>query len=50
MYSFSMDIKYSKMSLDFSKDLVSRSMQQPLFTSDELPHYAYALKELFLYY
>ncbi len=31
----------------FLKDLVSRSKQQPLFTSDELPHYADGLKELF---
>ena len=31
----------------FLKDLVSRTKQQPLFTSDELPHYADGLKELF---
>jgi len=31
----------------FLKDLVSRTTQQPLFTSDELPHYADGLKELF---
>jgi len=31
----------------FLKDLVSRTRQQPLFTSDELPHYADGLKELF---
>jgi len=31
----------------FLKDLVSRTSQQPLFTSDELPHYADGLKELF---
>jgi MFS superfamily sulfate permease-like transporter len=32
---------------DFLKDLVSRTQQVPLFTSDELPHYADGLKELF---
>ena len=31
----------------FLKDLVSRTKLQPLFTSDELPHYADGLKELF---
>ena len=31
----------------FLKDLVSRTEQIPLFTSDELPHYADGLKELF---
>jgi len=31
----------------FLEDLVSRTKQQPLFTSDELPHYADGLKELF---
>jgi len=31
----------------FLKDLVSRTKDQPLFTSDELPHYADGLKELF---
>ena len=31
----------------FLKDLVSRTKQPPLFTSDELPHYADGLKELF---
>jgi IS1 family transposase len=31
----------------FLKDLVSRTKHQPLFTSDELPHYADGLKELF---
>ncbi len=31
----------------FLKDLVSRTRQQPPFTSDELPHYADGLKELF---
>ena len=31
----------------FLKDLVSRTKHQPLFTSDELPHYANGLKELF---
>lgn len=31
----------------FLKDLVSRTKEQPLFTSDELPHYADGLKELF---
>ena len=31
----------------FLKDLVSRTVEVPLFTSDELPHYADALKELF---
>jgi len=30
----------------FLKDLVSRTRQKPLFTSDELFHYADALKEL----
>jgi len=29
------------------KDLVSRTKEPPLFTSDELPHYADGLKELF---
>ena len=32
---------------DFLKDLVSRTEEVPLFTSDELPHYADGLKELF---
>lgn len=32
----------------FLKDLVSRTEELPLFTSDELPHYADGLKELFL--
>ena len=31
----------------FLKDLVSRTLELPLFTSDELPHYADGLKELF---
>ena len=31
----------------FLKDLVSRTEELPLFTSDELPHYADGLKELF---
>jgi IS1 family transposase len=31
----------------FLKDLISRTEKLPLFTSDELPHYADALKELF---
>ncbi|MBE9580126.1 MAG: DDE-type integrase/transposase/recombinase [Proteobacteria bacterium] len=31
----------------FLKDLISRTQQLPLFTSDELPHYADGLKELF---
>lgn len=31
----------------FLKDLVSRTEERPLFTSDELPHYADGLKELF---
>ena len=31
----------------FLKDLISRTEQIPLFTSDELPHYADGLKELF---
>ena len=31
----------------FLKDLVSRTGQLPLFTSDELPHYADGLEELF---
>lgn len=31
----------------FLKDLVSRTQALPLFTSDELPHYADGLKELF---
>lgn len=31
----------------FLKDLVSRTEDMPLFTSDELPHYAEGLKELF---
>jgi len=31
----------------FLKDLVSRTEDLPLFTSDELPHYANGLKELF---
>ncbi|MBW1895402.1 MAG: hypothetical protein JRI91_17195 [Deltaproteobacteria bacterium] len=31
----------------FLKDLVSRTEEVPLFTSDELPHYADGLKELF---
>ncbi len=31
----------------FLKDLVSRTTELPLFTSDELPHYADGLKELF---
>jgi MFS superfamily sulfate permease-like transporter len=31
----------------FLKDLVSRTQDLPLFTSDELPHYADGLKELF---
>jgi len=31
----------------FLKDLVSRTRQQHLFTSDGLPHYADGLKELF---
>lgn len=31
----------------FLKDLVSRTQELPLFTSDELPHYADGLKELF---
>ena len=31
----------------FLKDLVSRTREPPLFTSDELPHYADGLKELF---
>ena len=31
----------------FLKDLVSRTEGRPLFTSDELPHYADGLKELF---
>jgi len=31
----------------FLKDLVSRTNEMPLFTSDELPHYAEGLKELF---
>jgi IS1 family transposase len=31
----------------FLKDLTSRTQQLPLFTSDELPHYADGLKELF---
>ncbi len=31
----------------FLKDLISRTAQKPLFVSDELPHYADALKELF---
>ena len=31
----------------FLKDLVSRTNEMPLFTSDELPHYADGLKELF---
>jgi IS1 family transposase len=31
----------------FLNDLVSRTKVQPLFTSDELPHYANGLKELF---
>ncbi len=31
----------------FLKDLVSRTEKLPLFTSDELPHYADGLKELF---
>ena len=32
---------------NFLKDLVSRTEELPLFTSDELPHYADGLKELF---
>jgi len=32
---------------NFLKDLVSRTERLPLFTSDELPHYADGLKELF---
>jgi IS1 family transposase len=31
----------------FLRDLVSRTEELPLFTSDELPHYADGLKELF---
>ena len=31
----------------FLKDLISRTEELPLFTSDELPHYADGLKELF---
>jgi len=31
----------------FLKDLISRTDEQPLFTSDELSHYADGLKELF---
>jgi len=31
----------------FLRDLVSRTEELPLFTSDELPHYAEGLKELF---
>jgi hypothetical protein len=31
----------------FLRDLTSRTQQLPLFTSDELPHYADGLKELF---
>ena len=31
----------------FLKDLVSRTEERPLFTYDELPHYADGLKELF---
>ena len=32
---------------NFLKDLVSRTEELPLFTSDELPHYVGGLKELF---
>jgi len=31
----------------FLRDLISRTEEKPLFTSDELPHYADGLKELF---
>lgn len=31
----------------FLKDLIGRTQDKPLFVSDELPHYADGLKEMF---